>query len=548
MEKLKAENNIKYRRVASQFPGMKQKQVILLAVCFLSLFLENYTLYQIQGLVDAVINGQSLVMIHRQSLWMLILGLLSFMVDAYQMQYWHTFSKEMENRMRCLMVKNFFYKDIAFTQSKQKGNLASQLLNDGNSVAGYISLIPLMMILNIARILSILVILGTYSLKLTFIVLLLTPLYAVATILLNGRMRKYSRQERESFGYVQGTLMEMIQGFKEIKIFNKENYFSQKFEHLIFNDYFSHVRNMIHIQILSTALSSYIRIIFPILILWCGAYFSSRGEITVGMLVAFYTYIAKLVEPMNNLGDIYQGSKQAQGALDRIYDFLLSTKSANEGSQTLKYAATLEVQIDHFGFEEHDILQNIHICLQDQDRLFIGGESGSGKSTILNLILKQYQDFQGNIRVNGKDYQQYTNSSYYDRIIAVFQEPLLFAGTIRENLTLGDNFSDEDICQVLYTAGLNEFMMDKTLDDELSENAGNLSGGQKQRLALARALLRKPDILILDEVTSGLDQETEETVIGRLDSFLKKHQMKLICVSHRPLIEQICTQSLYLTK
>lgn len=542
-------NKIKYKELLGLFKNIRRKQLYLLFICSLSILIDNIMLLQIQKLVDAIVAKNAISAINWLVLIMFLFGGVSFCLNTYQMKIWHTFSKYLENEMRNKMVINFFNKNISFVSQQSKGDLSSKLLNDGTMIAMHIGLNPIMIVINLFRILIIIFILSFFSFELVGIIVLLMPIYVISTILINGKMRIYSRNERESFGRLQGRLIEMINGFKEIKIFRKEDYFSKLFQHNLYNDYFISIKKVIKIQVTNTALSSYIKIIFPIIILWYGAYLSIDGRITVGMLVAFYTYITHLIEPMNNLGDIYQGTKQAYGAADRVYDFLFDQDNLqNRGNLvTINSIKKIDIQIDKFSINEHTILRNVKTSICDNDRLFIMGDSGSGKSTLINLLLKEYENFDGTIMVNDRDYLTISQSSYYKNMLAVFQEPLLFEGTIRENLTLGESYTDNQIDEVLNIVDLDDFMQDKNLDYLLKEGASNVSGGQKQRIAIARVLLRKPSILILDEATNGLDKNTEDTLIKRLDVYLENNHMKMICISHNDAIKKICNKQLNLS-
>lgn len=540
-------NKLKYRELLHLFKNIRGKQIYLLIICSLSILADSITLLQIQKLVDAIIATNTMGEINRLVMIMFLLGAISFCLNTYQMKVWHTFSKFLENEMRSKMVHNFFKKNISYVNQQSKGDLSSKLLNDGTMIAMHIGLNPIMIVINIFRIFIILVILSTFSIELVGIIILLMPIYIILTMLINGKMREYSRNERESFGKLQGSLIEMISGFKEIKIFNKEDYFSKIFEHKLHNDYFASIKKVIHLQVTNTALSSYIKIIFPIIILWSGAYLSISGKITVGMLVAFYTYITQLIEPMNNLGDIYQGTKQAYGSVDRVYEFLIDENIKQQKQDiTIEEIKNMDICIKEFSINHHLILKNISVTISDDDRLFIMGDSGSGKSTLINLLLRGYTDFTGEIRINNINYLSISESSYYKNMLAVFQEPLLFEGSIKENLTMGESYTDNEIMEVLKIADLDEFMQDKNLDYFLKEGATNISGGQKQRIAIARVLLRKPDVIIFDEATNGLDKKTEEILIDRLDDYLRVHHIKLICISHNDAIKKICNKQLRL--
>lgn len=197
---------MKYRELLHLFKNIRGKQIYLLIICSLSILADSITLLQIQKLVDAIIATNTMGELNRLVMIMFLLGAISFCLNTYQMKVWHTFSKFLENEMRSKMVYNFFKKNISYVNQQSKGDLSSKLLNDGTMIAMHIGLNPIMIDINIFRIFINLVILFTFSIELVGIIILLMPIYIILTMLINGKMREYSRNERESFGKLQGSL------------------------------------------------------------------------------------------------------------------------------------------------------------------------------------------------------------------------------------------------------------------------------------------------------------------------------------------------------
>ena len=174
------------------------------------------------------------------------------------------------------------------------------------------------------------------------------------------------------------------------------------------------------------------------------------------------------------------------------------------------------------------------------------GRNGAGKSTLLKLICGFYDMPFGNIQINNCNVREMSEEQIFDWVKIQFQEPIILEGSIRENIELGQNFSEEEIMEALKIASLDTFVKEMGLDYQISESGKNLSGGQKQRLALARIVLRKPQILILDEATSGLDEENEKTVITNLKKYVEEQGCILIVTSHRESLKSICNKILVL--
>jgi len=404
----------------------------------------------------------------------------------------------------------------------------------------------LMIILNIFRIGFVICILLHFSIKLGFIVLILIPIYYFALRNINGRMRDNSKEERQSFAKVQQILIEDIKGIKDIINLDKFNYFLNIFDKALNGDYFSKIKKIVNCQVLMYSFTNLMTIFLPIVVLLFGSYLSYTGEISIGTLIAFYTYLNKLVEPIENLADAYQNSRIALGSADRIYEFIFDNDNEKRTFSLEGPIKKIDINLHSYSWGSKVILKDIKCTLTNGDRLFIKGDSGKGKSTLLKLIMNFYHIQNGSININNIDISNIKKETLYRNILQVPQEPFIFEGTIKENLTLGDDFSDDDLKLISIIACIDDFVAEKGWNYKLSESGSNLSGGQKQRLALARVLLRKPSVLILDEATSALDSKTEKKLLSNLDEYLHCNGISLIAVSHNNQIASLCNKELSL--
>lgn len=296
---------------------------------------------------------------------------------------------------------------------------------------------------------------------------------------------------------------------------------------------------------LSYSLNQFINIMFPMLILVIGGFFSYRGVLTIGAVILFYTYTQKMVEPLNNLSDFYRGTQMAVGTADRVYEYLFDEKRTEKKIKIPdQEGISLEINIDSFAWKEKEsVLNNIHEQYVGGDCVLVQGKSGAGKSTLLKLICGFYHIEEGNVRINQSSVMEMSEEQIFEFVKVQFQEPIILEGTIRENIELGKEFSEEEIMDALKRVKLYEFVRTNGLNYQIGENGKNLSGGQKQRLALARVLLRKPRILILDEATSALDEGTELEVVQNLKEYVEEQNCILIATSHRDAFAKICNKS-----
>ncbi len=538
--------SIKYKDLIKLFKNLRKQQITLFIICLLSITSEILLTYQVQGLVDAIVDATSFNTLLNVFYKILFWGILSFLLTLYQTRKWHYFRYKLINSMRYKMYKSLIKKPMSFFDKYTTGDLASRVMNDGSSIAESAGIQILMIILNIVRIIFVMAILIHFNIKLSLIVLPLIPMYYFLLRRINGNMRNTAKEERQAFAKVQQMLIENIKGIRDIVTFNKFEYFSEIFNNTLNKEYFSKLKKIVNCQVLMYALNSVMIIFLPIVILMFGSFLSFQGEISIGTLIAFYTYLNKLVEPIGNLADSYQGSRVALGSADRVYDFIFDNTNDCAGDSFEEEFKELNVNIESFSWDTKEVLNNLSFTISMGDRLFIQGESGKGKSTLLKLIMNFYDNYKGEININNRAVSSLNKASYYKNVMELPQEPFIFEGTIKENLCLGDEFSLEEINEVCKVACIDSLISEKGLDYTLTESGSNISGGQKQRLSLARVLLRKPKVLILDEATSALDKETEGKLLENLDVFLKKNNISLISVSHNDGIKKICDKELIL--
>ena len=350
---------------------------------------------------------------------------------------------------------------------------------------------------------------------------------------------------------VSSAIIEDINGIETIKSLTSEETRYQKIDSE-FVDYLDKSFKLSKYSILQSSLKQGAQLILNIVILWFGAQVVMTGKISIGQLITFNTLLSYFTNPLENIINLQtklQSAKVANNRLNEVY--LVESEFKNTqtltGSQFLAGDICFEDISYKYGFGR-DTLNNINLTIKQGDKVSIVGISGSGKTTLAKMIVNFFEPYKGRITINNNDLKMIDKKVLRQHINYLPQQAYIFSGSILENLTLGANqmISQEDIIKACEIAEIRQDIeqMPMGYQTELSDGAG-LSGGQKQRIALARALLTKAPVLILDEATSGLDVLTEKKVIENLMDMSDK---TIIFVAHRLSISERTNQVIVLNQ
>ena len=279
--------------------------------------------------------------------------------------------------------------------------------------------------------------------------------------------------------------------------------------------------------------------IFGIAVLWIGAYLAISGEITVGTLIAFNSLLAYFIEPIERVINLQPEVQSAIVAAERLGEILdlEAEKLVNEGKKINPKTLLGEIEFKDVDFRYGTrklVLKNINMKIQPGEKIALVGESGSGKTTIAKLLMNFYDATKGEILLNSYNIKDINKDSLRDKISYISQDSFFFSGTIKENLEFANEEATyEEIIEACKKAQIHDYInsTQTRYDTLLEEKGANLSGGQRQRLAIARALLKKPEILIMDEATSNLDTITEKAIETTIEECT--HNVTTVIIAHR---------------
>ncbi len=372
---------------------------------------------------------------------------------------------------------------------------------------------------------------------LALLVILTLPLLAHRAYYLGSKLRPLSLAIQNQLGVMTSRIEQNLRGMRVVKAFAQEKAEVTRFDKE--NEQWFDLSNQnARVQSINTPLLDLLSNLGMVMIVWYGGTLAIRGELTLGELVAFTTYLSQMYNPVRQLGNIIPAIAMAGAAAQRIFDILdaIPDVRTDRGAKPLA-AVRGGVTFEHVSFAysgTHKVLEDIQVDVAAGEIVALLGATGSGKSSIINLIPRFYDPTQGRILIDGQDIRHVTLQSLRSQVGMVLQETTLFVGSLYENIAFGrQNASRAEVMAAAQAAQAHDFIaqLPGGYDTMVGERGVTLSGGQKQRIALARALLTDPRILILDDATASVDSETERLIQQALDTLMENRTTFVI--AHR---------------
>ncbi|MBN2167507.1 MAG: peptidase domain-containing ABC transporter [Marinilabiliaceae bacterium] len=490
----------------------------------------------IQKLTDFVLIDGNRKLLNLLSLIMFFVLFVQIFIGATKSIFMLRTGQRIDARLILGYYKHLLKLPQRFFDTMRVGEVISRI-NDAVKIRAFINDTAISMIVNIFIVLFSFGLMFIYSWKLSLIMILVIPLYSLVYFYTNYLNRKQERKLMEHAAELESQLVESLNSVKTIKQFGIEEFANLKTE-TRFVDLLKTVYKSGLNAIFSGNSSEFISRVFTIVLLWVGAGFVIDHSITPGELLGFYAIIGYLTGPASSLIGMNKTIQNALIAADRLFEIMDLERESQENKIELKPKLIGNISFDNVSFSygtRVDVFKNFTLEIEKGKITAIIGESGSGKTTLAVLIQKLYQIEEGAIYLGDHNIEFFENQSLRKLIATVPQNLELFAGNVVENIAVGEFSPNMDrILEICKTLGLLSFIekLPAGFSTYLGENGAQLSGGQKQRLAIARALYRNPEILILDEATSSLDSESESFVQNTIDS-LREQGKTIIVIAHR---------------
>ena len=506
--------------------------------------------YYLQGILDEYIPNQMKSTLGIISIGLIITYILQQIMSFSRDYLLTVLSQRLSIDVILSYIRHIFELPMSFFATRRTGEVISRF-TDANSIIDALASTILSLFLDV----SILIIIGSVLLvqntNLFLLSLISVPIYIIIIFAFMKPFEKMNNDVMQSNSMVSSAIIEDINGIETIKSLTSEETRYQKIDSE-FVDYLDKSFKLSKYSILQSSLKQGAQLILNIVILWFGAQVVMTGKISIGQLITFNTLLSYFTNPLENIINLQTKLQSAKVANNRLNEVYLVESEFNNtqtltGSQFLAGDICFEDISYKYGFGR-DTLNNINLTIKQGDKVSIVGISGSGKTTLAKMIVNFFEPYKGRITINNNDLKMIDKKVLRQHINYLPQQAYIFSGSILENLTLGANqmISQEDIIKACEIAEIRQDIeqMPMGYQTELSDGAG-LSGGQKQRIALARALLTKAHVLILDEATSGLDVLTEKKVIENLMAMTDK---TIIFVAHRLSISERTNQVIVLNQ
>jgi ATP-binding cassette, subfamily C, bacteriocin exporter len=506
----------------------------------------------LQKIIDFVLVEGNLRLLNLLSLAMIVVLVFQLIIGYYKTIFGLRTGQMIDAKLILGYYKHLLQLPQRFFDTMRVGEIISRV-NDAVKIRDFINSVALDIVVNGLIVVLSLLVMFAYYWKLALLMLIIVPIYLLLYFISNSVNKKWQRKLMEESAALETQLVESLNAVGTIKRFGLETYANEKTEGRFFGLLHSIYRSSTYTLYIGTGGAFFTRL-FTIGLLWAGSYFVTNRELSPGELLSFYALIGYFTGPASSLIDANKQIQDALIAADRLFEIIdLETEHIRPHTIELQREQVGDIVFNNIHFRygtRTQVFEGLSLQINKGTSTAIVGESGSGKSTLLSLLQNLYPLKEGSISIGGIDIQHISHKSLRECIAVVPQHIDLFNASIIENIAIGDAEPDlQRIITLSHMLGIHQFIeeLPNTYHCLLNEQGTNLSGGQRQRIAIARALYRNPEVLVLDEATSSLDPLSEQQVQSTLQWFLQQGKTVII-IAHRLSTIRHCDTILVLQK
>lgn len=524
-----------FEHARSEWPSLVTALVCIILISLLEFVVPQLTKYTI----DTVIENKLF-----NKLALIAVGVLGAAIALGLLRYLSTSVMAAIGQKVLYKLRNDLYRhlqrlDVAFFDRNRTGDLMSRVTNDVSILQQLVSSSMMQLFTDIFTFTAIAGYMLFIDWKLTLLLLATFPFMIWTTRLFGKRIRSSFRKVQESLADVSDHLQNALTGIRLIKSFTAEEYESERFSERTKRNMDANVQ-VVRLRATYEPIIDFINFVGMAIVLVFGAWLAMNGSMTVGTVVAFLAYLRLLQNPIRHFSRILNTIQQAAAAYERIVEVMNTKAEITDREDAIKlppvqgHIEFRDVSFSYVGRDVAEVLERFNLELKPGEVTALVGSSGSGKTTIANLITRFYDVQEGSITIDGINVKDVTLDSLRGQIGIVSQDIVLFNGTIEENIRYGNHqATDDELRAAAEAANAAEFIgsFKDGYETQIGERGVKLSGGQKQRLSIARAILKNPRIIILDEATASLDTESEQLIQAALAKLLKGRTC--LVIAHR---------------
>ncbi len=518
------------------------KQLGLAIICIVLAAAANlYVPWIIKDMIDQVLSDKNMALLNVIAIGIVVVFFfrgIFYYGQSYLVSY---IGQKVIIDVREVMFRKFQRMPMAYFDRHQTGETMSYITNDVAAIQSALVDQLIEFVTETSILIGSIVMMVYLDWKLSLLTLVIIPLVGQAMKIFGRKIKRNGTVIQERMADITSLLQESISSIRVVKSFVREKYEIDRFQRQNELNFQAAMKN-VQLTSLLTPTVEFLAAIAVTFIVWFGGYEVINGEITAGALIAFLTYAINLANPVKRLSRLYGNLQKAMAAVDRVFHIIDLEETIRDKKDAIELPQIQgHVTLDHVTFEYKKgvpALQDVSLEVKPGEMVAFVGPSGAGKSTIANLIPRFYEITGGSIAIDGHDIRDVTLASLRGQIGIVPQETMLFSTSVRENIRYGRlDATDEEVEAAAKAANADAFIrnLPQGYDTQIGERGMNLSGGQRQRMAIARAILKNPRVLILDEATSALDTESEKIVQKALDdlmvgrtSFVIAHRLSTI--------------------
>jgi len=527
-----------------------KKALYVGAFCLIIASLTNLAVpLYIKKLVDVVMVEKNMALMNNLTLSIAGLFLLQLIFSTAHNYLFDLTEKRAISDFRIKLFKHLHTLSLSFFVKRRTGEIVSRMTNDITTIENIVTDLPATLLQQSIRLFGGIIIITYMNWKLTCLILVLAPVLVLFARIFGRKLKKLSTEIQDKLATSTTILEENISCIQVVKSFVRSKLENERFGSAI-EDSFQSAKKRVIISSFFGPSIGFIAFSTSLVLLWYGGREVILGEISPGELIAFILYATIIAGPMGSFARLYARMQEGVGASKRVFEILAmegEVRDLPDAKPLPRIEGKVELDDVHFHYrEDQQVIRGISFTVEPGQTIALVGPSGAGKSTLVQLLHRFYDPIKGEIRIDDVPLKSVQQSSYWQQIGIVPQETILFGGTILENIEYAKpGVSKEEVIEAAKAANAHNFIMETPEEYEtiVGEKGIRLSAGQRQRIAIARAILKNPRILILDEATSALDNESELLIQEALErlmqgrtSFIIAHRLSTIHNAERIIV------------